>query len=113
MSEFDCGSDSVYALDEDEAYAIIAFIKNHEREDIPDDVCVLVYNKAFECTRMRELADMFPDLADHLMAIRENVADLLAPFRSGCYYLPSMGGSFSIKSVLPALYWSPISRQMI
>lgn len=22
----------------DEAYAIIAFIKNHEREDIPDDV---------------------------------------------------------------------------
>ena len=72
--------------------------------DIPDDVCVLVYNKAFECTRMRELADMFPDLADHLMAIRENVADLLVPFRSGCYYLPSMGGSFSIKSVLPALY---------
>lgn len=47
MSEFDCGSDSVYALDEDEAYAIIAFIKNHEREDIPDDVwdlCMRLYD---------------------------------------------------------------------
>ena len=30
--------------------------------------------------------------------------DLLVPFQAGCYYLPSMGGSFSIKSVLPALF---------
>jgi hypothetical protein len=29
---------------------------------------------------------------------------LLDPFQAGYYYLPTMGGSFSIKSVLPALF---------
>jgi hypothetical protein len=72
--------------------------------DIPADACVLAYNKGFECGRIAELAEMFPDLADHLLAIRDNVRDLLVPFQAGCYYLPSMGGSFSIKSVLPALF---------
>ena len=72
--------------------------------DIPTDACVLAYNKGFECGRIGELAEMFPDLAEHLLAIRDNVKDLLVPFRAGHYYLPAMGGSFSIKSVLPALF---------
>ena len=72
--------------------------------DIPEAVCVLAYNKGFECGRISELAAMFPDLADHLLAIRDNIRDLLVPFQGGCYYLPSMGNSFSIKSVLPALF---------
>ena len=29
---------------------------------------------------------------------------LIDPFRAGDYYVPAMGGSFSIKSVLPALF---------
>ena len=73
-------------------------------QDIPADACVVAYNKAFECTRIGELAELFPDLADHLLAIKENIKDLLIPFQAGYYYLPSMGGSFSIKSVLPALF---------
>lgn len=73
-------------------------------QDIPADACVLAYNKAFECTRIAELAELYPDLAEHLLAIKENIRDLLVPFQGGCYYLPSMGGSFSIKSVLPALF---------
>ena len=73
-------------------------------KDIPADACVLAYNKGFECSRLAELAELFPDLADHLLAIRDNIKDLLVPFQSGYYYLPSMGGSFSIKSVLPALF---------
>lgn len=72
--------------------------------DIPADVCVLAYNKQFECGRLQELAELFPDLKDHLLAIRDNIRDLLVPFQGGCYYLPAMGGSFSIKSVLPALF---------
>lgn len=72
--------------------------------DIPTDVSVLVFNKGFECTVLAELAKLFPDLADHLLAIKDNVKDLLAPFSKGYYYLPAMGGSFSIKSVLPALF---------
>ncbi len=73
-------------------------------EDIPMNVCVTAYNKAFECTRIKELAETFPDLAEHLLNIRDNVVDLLVPFQSGYYYKREMGGSFSIKSVLPAIF---------
>ncbi len=72
--------------------------------DIPTDVCVTAYNKAFECGRIKELAAAFPDLAAHLTAIEAHIVDLLVPFQSGCYYNRAMGGSFSIKSVLPALF---------
>jgi hypothetical protein len=72
--------------------------------DIPMNVCTLAYNKQFECGRIKELADSFPDLADHLINIRDNIKDLLDPFQKGYYYVPAMGGSFSIKSVLPALF---------
>lgn len=72
--------------------------------NIPDDVCVLAYNKAFECTRIEELAKLFPDLCEHLLKIRTNIKDLLVPFQNGYYYNRAMGGSFSIKSVLPAIF---------
>ena len=73
-------------------------------EDIPMNVCTTAYNKAFECTRLAELAEQFPDLAAHLLNIRDNIVDLLVPFQSGHYYNRAMGGSFSIKSVLPAIF---------
>lgn len=73
-------------------------------EDIPQNVCVTAYNKGFECGRIKELAATFPDLSDHLMNIQSNIKDLLTPFQSGYYYNKAMGGSFSIKSVLPALF---------
>ena len=38
------------------------------------------------------------------MNIHDNIRDLLAPFQSGYYYNRAMGGSYSIKSVLPALF---------
>ena len=68
------------------------------------NVCVTAYNKAFECTRLKELAEAYPDLSQHLLNIRDHIIDLLVPFQSGWYYTPAMGGSFSIKSVLPALF---------
>lgn len=73
-------------------------------EDIPQNVCVTAYNKGFECGRIKELAATFPDLSNHLMNIQSNIKDLLVPFQSGYYYTKAMGGSFSIKSVLPALF---------
>lgn len=72
--------------------------------DIPMNTCVTAYNRGFECGRIKELACAFPDLAEHLLNIRSNIQDLLTPFQSGYYYNRDMGGSFSIKSVLPALY---------
>ena len=68
------------------------------------NVCVIAYYKSFECGRIKELAEFFPDLADHLLNIERNIKDLLVPFQSGYYYNKDMGGSFSIKSVLPAIF---------
>ena len=71
--------------------------------DIPADAGVTAYNKQFECGRLRELAEAFPDLEDHLLSIEKNITDLLIPFQKGWYYRREIGGSFSIKSVLPAI----------
>ena len=73
-------------------------------KDIPSDACVTAYNKTFECGRLNELADLYPDLREHLFSISNNVVDLIVPFKSGSYYHREMGGSNSIKAVLPALY---------
>ena len=72
-------------------------------EDIPENACVLAYNMSFERSRIKELAELFPDLAGKLNTIHENVRDLLDVFRGGLVYDKAMGGSFSIKKVLPAM----------
>lgn len=73
-------------------------------KDIPKNVCTIAYNSSFECGRIKELAELYPDLSDHLLNIKEHIFDLMIPFSSGYYYTPAMGGSASIKSVLPALF---------
>ena len=71
--------------------------------DIPKNACVLAYNMSFEKGRLKALARLCPDLAEHLMNLHDNMIDLATPFQSGAYYCREMGGSYSIKSVLPAL----------
>ena len=73
-------------------------------KDIPDDGSVIIYNNSFEPVRNRELAKMFPDLAEDLERINSNMVDFMVPFRRRNYYMKEMNGSYSIKSVLPALY---------
>lgn len=73
-------------------------------KDIPSDVCVIAYNATFEKTRIKELAESFPDLSDHLMRIRDNIKDLMVPFKDMHYYTKDMCGSHSLKYVLPALF---------
>jgi len=62
---------------------------------------VFVYSAAFETTRIRELAERYPDLAEPLLAINARVVDLL-PIARNRYYHHSQQGSWSIKAVLPA-----------
>ena len=64
---------------------------------------VLVYNKAFEQTRLKELAEAFSEYAEALLSINERMIDLLVPFRSLDIYHPKMGRSASLKDVLPVL----------
>jgi hypothetical protein len=61
-----------------------------------------VYNAGFEKTRISELANRFPELAQDLLALNDRVVDLL-PIARAYYYHPSQKGSWSIKAVLPAL----------
>ena len=79
-------------------------VAEHLVADIPAGVCSLAYNMGFDKGRIRELAEAFPDLAQHLHDIADNMRDLLVPFSSGWYYARAMGGSNSIKAVLPALF---------
>lgn len=72
--------------------------------DIPQDACVIAYNMKFEKSVLKELAELFPDLAPSLLKIRENVRDIMIPFKNRYYYNRAMHGSYSLKSVTPALF---------
>ena len=78
-------------------------LAKHLVQDIPRDVTVLAYNMGFEKGVIRKLAAQFDELHDHLMAIHDNVKDLMTPFQKKDYYTPAMKGSYSIKYILPAL----------
>ena len=72
--------------------------------DIPENACILAFNRGFERGRIKELALLFPDLSEKLMGIHANIYDLIDPFHHGYYYNKAIGNSFSIKSVLPAMF---------
>ncbi len=63
---------------------------------------VVVYNAAFEKTRLSDLARWLPRRAAALGRIADRVWDLL-PLIRGHVYHPAFRGSFSLKKVLPAL----------
>jgi hypothetical protein len=64
---------------------------------------IVVYNKAFEITLLKEIAKDFPEYADKIDKLILRVKDLMIPFQRKYYYAPEMKGSYSIKAVLPAL----------
>lgn len=73
-------------------------------QDIPMNVSVTAYNMGFEKGRIKEMANLFEDLSEHLMNIHDNIKDLMIPFDKRWYYTKEMEGSYSIKYVLPALF---------
>jgi predicted RecB family nuclease len=62
---------------------------------------IVVYS-AFEASRIKELMQLLPHLSDELYELFDRIIDLLKLVRAYCYH-PKFHGSFSIKSVLPAL----------
>ena len=72
--------------------------------DIPLNVCTTAYNMKFEKMCIRGLAQLYPDLAEHLMNIHDHIQDIMVPFQRRDYYCRAMQGSYSIKFVLPALF---------
>ncbi len=79
-----------------------AFIEHFlECTDSPGDI--LVYNHAFEITRLRELARDYPEYELEINSRIERIKDLMLPFCAKAYYTPGMRGSHSIKYVMPEL----------
>ena len=64
---------------------------------------IVVYNKSFEITRLKEIARDFPQFADEIEKLILRIKDLMIPFQRKYYYAPEMKGSYSIKAVLPSL----------
>ncbi|QMS85756.1 DUF2779 domain-containing protein [Candidatus Xianfuyuplasma coldseepsis] len=87
-------------------------------ESIGDTGSVMVYNQAFEKTRIKELAELFPAYSEKLLAINERLFDLMHIIKTNSklyeglgydadraktvnYYHEDLVGSYSIKKVLP------------
>lgn len=64
---------------------------------------ILVYNEAFEKSRLKELAEIFPEYKNWVDMIQNRIVDLIKPFRAFDYYNSNQHGSCSLKNVLPAI----------
>lgn len=80
----------------------IPFIENLIKDTEPEGD-ILVYNKSFEITRLKEIAEAFPKYKKQIENIISRIKDLIIPFQKKYYYTNEMKGSYSIKYVLPAL----------
>ncbi len=89
-------------LAESRADPRVKFIKGL-LNDIKGEGDIVVYNKAFEVTRLKEIARDFPEYSDEIEKLILRIRDLMIPFQRKYYYAPEMKGSYSIKAVLPSL----------
>ncbi len=80
----------------------IPFVE-HLIKDIGSGGDIVVFNQAFEKTRLKEIARDFPQYALEIEDIIFRLVDLMRPFQSRQYYDPGQRGSYSIKKVLPSL----------
>jgi predicted RecB family nuclease len=93
-----------------EHFEYLAGDERDPRPDFIESLCaalgkrgqIVVYNAGFESRRLAELADALPEYKEPVRRIRGRMWDLL-PFVRRHVYHPEFRGSFSIKSVLPAL----------
>ena len=63
---------------------------------------IVVYHQQFESQRLCELASWLPEFSVRINKIQRRLWDLLPVIRNHVYH-PAFGGSYSLKSVLPAL----------
>jgi predicted RecB family nuclease len=63
---------------------------------------IVVYHQQFESQRLSDLASWLPEFAGRIEKIQRRLWDLLPIIRDHVYH-PAFGGSYSLKSVLPAL----------
>lgn len=71
---------------------------------------IVAYYAQFESSRIREMADVFPEKAEMLLALNERMVDPLPILREHVYDV-AFKGSFSLKAVAPALLGASQSYQ--
>src|SRR5208337_5147254 len=67
-----------------------------------DHGSIVVYSQQFESQRLSDLASWLPEFSGRINKIQRRLWDLLPIIRDHVYH-PAFGGSYSLKSVLPAL----------
>lgn len=72
-------------------------------EKVPEKGSVLVWNKAFEVSRNKELAKRNPDYQNFFEELNSRVVDLMDIFSKQYFVHPEFKGKTSIKNVLPVL----------
>jgi len=65
---------------------------------------IIAYSQGFEKGKIRNLAELFEELSDDLLALNERFVDIAHPFQNKHYYHPKLNGRYSIKVVLPTLF---------
>jgi hypothetical protein len=73
------------------------------RGDIGDTGTVFVWNKTFEVTRNKELAEIHPEYTDFFNNLNDRIYDLGDFINYGMYIHPGFKGSWSIKNVLSVM----------
>ncbi len=73
------------------------------KKDLGIKGTIVAYNAGFEIGVLNNLAKSFPEESEFIDSLIDRFVDLLIPFKKAWYYLPKMGSSASIKSVLPAI----------
>ena len=94
---------------EPEHYEFLATDANDPRREFIGSLCAVLHGNgsiavysSFESQRLSDLAAWLPEYAERINAIQARLFDLLPVVREHTYH-PAYAGSYSIKSVLPAL----------
>jgi predicted RecB family nuclease len=94
---------------EPEHYEFLATDSNDPRREFITSLCAALENSGsivvysgFESQRLSELASWSPEFAEGIKTIQDRLFDLLPVVREHTYH-PAFAGSYSIKSVLPAI----------
>ena len=73
-------------------------------QDITPTGSIVAYSQGFEKGKIRNLAELFEDFREDLLALNERFVDIAHPFQYKHYYHPKFNGKYSIKVVLPTLF---------
>jgi hypothetical protein len=73
-------------------------------KDITPTGSIVAYSQGFEKGKIKNLAELFEDMREDLLALNERFVDIAHPFQYKHYYHPKFYGKYSIKIVLPTLF---------